>query len=86
MTKNCILMTKKQFWWLITVFYYATKCGHILVCHVIINLVINVVIYLVIDSNMTKLMTKYMIKLMTNEQAINDQNKNDQFWLRNKRP
>ena len=68
------------------VFYYATKFGHILACHVVINLVINVVIYLVIDSNMTKLMTKYMTKLMTNQQAINDQNKNDQFWLYNKRP
>jgi len=42
-------------------------------CHVVINLVINVVIYLVIDS-------KYMTKLMTNKQAINDQNKYDQFW------
>ena len=31
-------------------------------------------------------MTKYMTKLMTNWQAINDQNKNDQFWSCNKRP
>ena len=28
---------------------------------------------------MTKSMTKYMTKLMTNRQAINDQNKNDNF-------
>ena len=31
-------------------------------------------------------MTKYMTKLMTNRQAINDQNKNEQFWSCNKRP
>ena len=68
------------------VFYYATKFGHILAWHVVINLVINVVIYLIIDSNMTKLVTKHMTRLMTNRQAINDQNKNDQFWSCNKRP
>ena len=39
-----------------------------------------------LSQYMNKLMTKYMNKLMTNLQAINDENKNDQFWSRNKRP